>query len=174
MNNVPTTVYAAVIPELVTPPQRGLASGFQNLMMLGGGLAGNGIGYLTGIGSVSQDWAYISLIALNVIDIPLGMMGVGVAPGWWSPERRPPPPPPAPTATQQQAQEQQGGGGGGGGWLGSMWAACADFFGPFWREGASSFRWWFAYTTFSQVKNGLFEPLIYTNDHFTKTRSGQI
>lgn len=89
-NNVPTTVYAAVIPELVAPEQRGLASGFQNLMMLGGGLAGNGIGYLTGIGAVSQNVAYIILIGLNVVDIPLGMMGVGMIPGWWSPERRPP------------------------------------------------------------------------------------
>ena len=54
MNNAPTTVYAAVIPELVPPRQRGIASGFQNLMQLGGGLAGNGLGFLTGIGWCSQ------------------------------------------------------------------------------------------------------------------------
>ena len=59
LNNVPTTVYAAVIPELVAPEQRGLASGFQNLMMLSGGLVGNGIGYLTGIGAVSQSAACV-------------------------------------------------------------------------------------------------------------------
>ena len=97
-NNAPTTVYAAVIPELVPPKQRGMASGFQNFMQLGGGLAGNGIGFLTGIGWCSQDWAYIILIVLNVIDIPLGMMGVGGSPGWWTPERpRPPQPATAPS-----------------------------------------------------------------------------
>lgn len=161
LNNVPTTVYAAVIPELVAPEQRGLASGFQNLMMLGGGLAGNGIGYLTGIGAVSQNAAYVILIVLNVVDIPLGMMGVGVRPGWWSPERRPSPPPPAlqvvaPAAADglqrydySDAQERQGRARHGS-WLALAWESLADFAGPFWRKGASSFRWWFGYTVFFQ------------------------
>ena len=154
-----TTVYAAVIRTSLE--QRGLASGFQNLMMLGGGLAGNGIGYLTGVGVVSQNAAYVILIVLNVVDIPLGMMGVGVSPGWWSPERRPSSTPAAsqmvaPGATDgfqrynySDGQEQQGRAGRGS-WLASTWASLADFAGPFWRKGASSFRWWFGYTVFFQ------------------------
>ena len=128
LNNFPTTVYAAVIPELIHPEQvsatacttvlggrrfhsdaslqRGQAAAFANLMMLGGTLAGNGLGYLTGVGVLSQEMAYGVLIVLNIVDIPLGMMGVGVSPGWWSPER---------PAEEPPAGASGGAGGGGGG-----------------------------------------------------------
>ena len=117
--------------------QRGQAAAFANLMMLGGTLAGNGLGYLTGVGVLSQEMAYWVLIVLNIVDIPLGMMGVGVSPGWWSPER----------PAEEPPAGASGSAGGGDGVVAAAARWTSDFFSPFWRKDAKSFRWWFYFTT---------------------------
>ena len=63
LNNVPTGVYAAVLPELVPPAQRGMAGGFYNVMMLAGNLVGNGSGLLP--------CTALHCLSLPFLDLPL-------------------------------------------------------------------------------------------------------
>jgi hypothetical protein len=165
LNNLPTTVYAAVLPELVPPSQRGRAGGFQMLMQFGGGLLGYAIGVYVGDdgshgdgsgsggggggGGISMDAAYWILIVVNALDIPLGMVGVGQRPGLWAPER-PRPALPRSNEAAAAAPDQAVVQGRTGQLLRDAVLAAKTFVAPFWQRDGRAFRWFFAFTVLQQ------------------------
>ena len=82
-NNLPAIAYMSVIPEVVPPSQRALAGGCMNMMMITSSLAANFLTFLVGDhdSSLSVEGAFYILIGFNIIDIPLGLIGVGAKPG---------------------------------------------------------------------------------------------
>ena len=145
LNNLPTTVYAAVLPELVPPAQRGRAGSFQMFMQFGGSLLGYVLGVLVGDGRLSQDRAYWLLLVVNAIDIPLGMIGVGEHPGLWSAERLRFGPEERRNAVDAAAAAAR--------WSWSvvgasraLLAGMKDFFAPFWKAEARTFRCFFVFS----------------------------
>ena len=61
------------------PWPRSLSGSFVNAMMIAASLAANFLTYLVGDhdSTLSVDGAFYAVIAANVIDIPLGLVGVG-------------------------------------------------------------------------------------------------
>eukprot|EP01052_Picozoa_sp_SAG31_P019636 SAG31_NODE_1442_length_8325_cov_5.564916_2_plen_213_part_00 len=90
-NNCATSVFSTVLPELVPASQRGTAGGFFTVFQTLGNLSAFCIGFVVGDSRFKFDSAdaYALLIAINLLDIVVGVISVGQTPGWCSPEAVP-------------------------------------------------------------------------------------
>ena len=82
--------YMTVLPEVVTPSQRGVAASFQMVVDSLSWASGSGLGVLLGEGLISVDRTYDLIILLNIIQLPIGIATMGDGPGWCAPELPPP------------------------------------------------------------------------------------
>lgn len=86
---IPRSRYNCIIPELVPPDQRGTAGGFFMVFNTLGGLSSAVIGYLVGDQYITEAQAYGFLIAINALDMIIGLIGLGKKPGLAQPEAPP-------------------------------------------------------------------------------------